>query len=182
MALTRLLTTFPYARHGGGFGPILEAAPFPCPGTARCSIALGAIRHARQRTARMPPLIRVTRRNRGRVAPGESLFLGMFIANESSDPRPIQTDTGVTMVSSFVGSVPIGVIIDAILFGTALLTMAAARFLPEHHLSTDKGVASVSAAVSLSGCFGAGSRPTHIKFLSASFTAKSRRLRRYRPM
>jgi hypothetical protein len=37
------------------------------------------------------------------------------------------------MVSSYVGSVPIGVIIDAILFGTALLTMAAARFLPEHH-------------------------------------------------
>ena len=42
-----------------------------------------------------------------------------------------QQYTGPNMVSSFVGSVPIGVI--AILFGSALLRMFAARFLPEHH-------------------------------------------------
>jgi hypothetical protein len=47
-----------------------------------------------------------------------------------------------------VGSIPIGVIIDAILFGSALLTMAAARLLPEHHLTPEtKGVVSVSVAV-----------------------------------
>jgi len=52
------------------------------------------------------------------------------------------------MVSSFVGWIPIGVIIDVILFGSALLAIAAARFLPEHHLSPEtKGVVSVSVAV-----------------------------------
>lgn len=34
------------------------------------------------------------------------------------------------MVNSFVGSVPIGVIIDSILFGSALLAIAAAPFCP----------------------------------------------------
>jgi hypothetical protein len=45
-------------------------------------------------------------------------------------------------------SVPLGVIIVAILFGSALLAMGAARFLPNHNLSTEtKSVVSVSMAV-----------------------------------
>ncbi len=76
------------------------------------------------------------------------------------------------MVSSFVGSVPIGVIIDAILFGTAVLTMAAARFLPEHHLSPEtKGIVSVSVAVV--GTLSALVVGLLISNSSASFTAKS---------
>jgi hypothetical protein len=64
-------------------------------------------------------------------------------------------------VSSFVGPVPISVIIVAILFNSALLAMAAARLLLEHHLSPEtKGVVSVSVAVV--DAFGAGSRPSHI--------------------
>ena len=57
-----------------------------------------------------------------------------------------------------MSSVPIGVIIVAILFGSALLTMVAARFLPDHHLSPEtKNVVSVSMAVmgtlsALAGC------------------------------
>lgn len=51
-------------------------------------------------------------------------------------------------MSSFVGSVPIGVIIVAILFGSAMLAMAAAYFLPPQHLSAEtKSVVSVSTAV-----------------------------------
>jgi hypothetical protein len=47
-----------------------------------------------------------------------------------------------------MSSVPIGAIIVAILFGSALLTMVAARFLPDHHLSPEtKSVVSVSMAV-----------------------------------
>src|SRR5271167_1009757 len=76
------------------------------------------------------------------------------------------------MVSSFVGWVPIGVIIDAILFGSALLAMAAARFLPEHHLSPEtKGVVSVSAAVV--GTLSALIVGLLISTSSASYTAKS---------
>jgi hypothetical protein len=44
--------------------------------------------------------------------------------------------------------VPIGAIVVAVLFGSALLGMAAARLLPKHHLDTDtKNVVSVSMAV-----------------------------------
>ena len=67
--------------------------------------------------------------------------------DERSSPVNKQIQAS-TMVSSFVGSVPIGVIIDVILFGSALLAMAAARFLPEHHFSPEtKSVVSVSVAV-----------------------------------
>jgi hypothetical protein len=76
------------------------------------------------------------------------------------------------MVSSFVGSVPIGVIIDAILFCSALLAMAAARFLPEQHLSPEtKGVVSVSVAVV--GTLSALVVGLLISTSSASYTAKS---------
>ena len=93
-------------------------------------------------------------------------------ANESSDRRPSPTDTGVNMVSSFVGSIPIGVIIDAILFGSALLAMGVARFLPEHHLSPEtKGVVSVSVAVV--GTLSALVVGLLISNSNASFTAKA---------
>ena len=76
------------------------------------------------------------------------------------------------MVSSFVGSVPIGVIIDVILFGSALLAMAAARFLPEQHLSPEtKGVVSVSVAVV--GTLSALVVGLLISNSNTSFTAKS---------
>jgi hypothetical protein len=77
-----------------------------------------------------------------------------------------------TMVSSFVGSVPIGVIIDVILFGSALLAMFAARFLPEHHSSPEtKGVVSVSVAVV--GTLSALVVGLLISNSNTSFTAKS---------
>ena len=51
-------------------------------------------------------------------------------------------------MSSFVGPVPIGVIIVAILFGSAMVAMAVSRFLPTDHLNSEtKSVVSVSAAV-----------------------------------
>src|SRR5258707_5682496 len=76
------------------------------------------------------------------------------------------------MVSSFVGWVPIGVIIDTILLGSALLTMAAARFLPDHHLSPEtKSVVSVSVAVV--GTLSAIVVGLLISTSSASYTAKS---------
>jgi hypothetical protein len=51
-------------------------------------------------------------------------------------------------LSSFVGLVPIGVIIVAILFGSAVLAMIVAGFLPEHHLSPEtKSIVSVSVAI-----------------------------------
>src|SRR6266700_3802148 len=76
------------------------------------------------------------------------------------------------MVSSFVGPIPIGVIIDAILFGSALIAMAAARFLPEHHLDAEtKSVVSVSAAVV--GTLSALVVGLLISNSSASYTAKS---------
>ena len=57
------------------------------------------------------------------------------------------------MVSGFVGIVPIGMIIDAILFGSALLAIAAARILPEHHLRK----------VCTGRCYGAIGRSGHDK-------------------
>jgi len=75
-------------------------------------------------------------------------------------------------MSSFVGPVPIGVIIVAILFGTALLAMAAARFLPDGHLSPEiKNVVSVSAAVI--GTLSALVVGLLISTSSASYTGKS---------
>lgn len=51
-------------------------------------------------------------------------------------------------MSSFIGSIPIGAVIVAILFGAAIIAMMAARFLPESHLSQDaKNAVSVSMAV-----------------------------------
>ena len=76
------------------------------------------------------------------------------------------------MVSSFVGSIPIGVIIVAILFGSALLSMGAARFLPEHHLTPEtKSVVSVSVAVV--GTLSALVVGLLISNSNTSFTAKS---------
>src|SRR5579872_2097701 len=47
-----------------------------------------------------------------------------------------------------MSSIPIGTIIVAALFGSALLAMLIARLLPEHHLNPEtKGVVSVSTAV-----------------------------------
>src|ERR1700712_4932940 len=47
-----------------------------------------------------------------------------------------------------MNSLSISVIIFAILFGSAMVTMFAARFLPDHHLSSEtKSVVSVSVAV-----------------------------------
>jgi len=71
-----------------------------------------------------------------------------------------------------MGSVPIGVIIVVILFGSAMLAMIAARFLPEHHLSPDtKSVVSVSMAVV--GTLSALVVGLLISTASASFTSKS---------
>jgi hypothetical protein len=75
-------------------------------------------------------------------------------------------------MSSFVGPVPIGVMIVAILFGTALLAMTAARFLPDHHLSPEtKNVVSVSAAVV--GTLSALVVGLLISTSSATYTGKS---------
>jgi hypothetical protein len=71
-----------------------------------------------------------------------------------------------------MSSIPIGVIIVAILFGSALLAMAAASFLPEHHLSPEtKGVVSASAAVV--GTLSALVLGLLISTASSSFTAKT---------
>ena len=75
-------------------------------------------------------------------------------------------------MSSFVGSVPVGVIIVAILFASAMFAMAAARFLPPHHLNAEtKGVVSVSAAVV--GTMSALVVGLLISNSSASFTSKT---------
>lgn len=75
-------------------------------------------------------------------------------------------------MSSFVGSIPIGVIIVAILFGSAMLAMAAASFLPTHHLSAEtKGVVSLSTAVV--GTMSALVVGLLISNSSASFTSKT---------
>ena len=63
---------------------------------------------------------------------------------EVIEPGECAKDGGIRTMSW----VPIGVIIVAILFGSALLTMVIARFLPDHQLSPEtKGVVSVSMAV-----------------------------------
>ena len=54
----------------------------------------------------------------------------MVTADMSVDHRPPATSTGVRIMSSFVGFVPIGVVIVAILFCSAMLAMVAAHFLP----------------------------------------------------
>ncbi|HKM63877.1 MAG TPA: hypothetical protein VJY39_15440 [Acidisphaera sp.] len=76
------------------------------------------------------------------------------------------------VVSSFAGSFPIGVVIVAIMFGSAMLAMAAARLLPEQHLSAEtKSVVSVSAAVV--GTLSALVVGLLISTSSSSFSAKS---------
>jgi len=98
------------------------------------------------------------------------------------------------MVNSFVGSVPIGAIIVVILFGSALLAMAAARLLPDHHLSSEtKSVVSVSAAVvgTLSALVvgllistsstSYSAKGQEVKQISADVISLDRMLRRYGP-
>ncbi len=71
-----------------------------------------------------------------------------------------------------MGSVPIAAIIVAILFGSAMLAMVAARLLPEHHLSAEtKSIVSVSTAVV--GTLSALVVGLLISIASASFTAKA---------
>ena len=71
--------------------------------------------------------------------------------------------------------VPIGVIIVAILFGSALLAMVAARFLPDHHLSPEtKSVVSVSMAVV--GTLSALVLSLLISTANASYVAKTQQV------
>ena len=96
----------------------------------------------------------------------------MVTADMSVDHRPPATGTGVRVMSSFVGFVPIGVVIVAILFGSAMLAMVAAHFLPPQHLSAEtKGVVSVSVAVV--GTMSALVIGLLISNSSASFTSKT---------
>jgi hypothetical protein len=71
-----------------------------------------------------------------------------------------------------MASIPIGIIIVAILFGSASLAMIAARYLPEHHLTAEtKSVVSVSMAVV--GTLSALVVSLLISTANSSFTAKS---------
>ncbi len=71
-----------------------------------------------------------------------------------------------------MGSLPIGIIIVTILFGSASLAMMAARYLPEHHLTAEtKSVVSVSMAVV--GTLSALVVSLLISTANSSFTAKS---------
>jgi hypothetical protein len=73
-------------------------------------------------------------------------------------------------IMSFVSFVPIGVVIVVILFGSAMLAMVVAHFLPPQHLSAEtKGV--VSAAVV--GTMSALVIGLLISSSSASFTSKT---------
>ena len=72
----------------------------------------------------------------------------------------------------FGGFVPIAGIITAILFGSAVIAMFVARFLPEHHLSPEtKSVVSVSIAIV--GTMSALVVSLLISTANSSFTAKS---------
>jgi hypothetical protein len=114
-------------------------------------------------------------RGRRLVVRGSDQIRVCSLAHESGGRRREPIEGGVNMVSSFVGVVPIGMIIDAILFGSALLAIAAARFLPEHHLSPEtKGVVTVSAAIV--GTLSALVVGLLISTSSASFTAKSQQV------
>ena len=71
-----------------------------------------------------------------------------------------------------MSSIPIGGIIVLILFGSAMLVMLGARFLPEHHLSDEtRSVVSVSTAVV--GTLSALVVGLLISTANASFTAKA---------
>ncbi len=71
-----------------------------------------------------------------------------------------------------MGSVPIGAIIITILFGSAVMAMIAARFLPEHHLSQEtRSVVSVSVAIV--GTMSALVVSLLISTANSSFLAKS---------
>ncbi len=74
-----------------------------------------------------------------------------------------------------MNSVPIGVISVAILFGSALLTTVAARFLSDYHLGSEtKNVVSVSMAVV--GTLSAPVVGLLISTVNASFTAKTQEI------
>jgi len=74
-----------------------------------------------------------------------------------------------------MSSISIGLIIVAILFGSALLAMSAARFLTEHHLSTEtKSVVSVSMAVV--GTLSALVLGLLISTANTSYTAKTQQV------
>lgn len=75
-------------------------------------------------------------------------------------------------MNSFVGFAPIGVIIVTILFGSAVMAMIAARFLPEHHLSQEtKSMVSISVAIV--GTMSALVISLLISTANSSFLAKS---------
>ena len=103
----------------------------------------------------------------------------LFQARSNGQPQTCRSIIGrqqqvqaVSVMSSFVGFVPIGVVIVAILFGSAMLAMVAAHFLPPQHLSAEtKGVVSVSAAVV--GTMSALVVGLLISNSSASFTSKT---------
>jgi hypothetical protein len=74
-----------------------------------------------------------------------------------------------------MNSVPISVVIITILFASAMVTMFAARFLPDHHLSPEtKSVVSVSVAVV--GTLSALVVGLLISTANSSFTAKAREI------
>ena len=80
-----------------------------------------------------------------------------------------------------MGSIPIGIFIVTILFGSAMLAMAAARLLPEHHLSADtKSVVSVSMAVV--GTLSALVLGLLMSHAGASFSATSIEVTQIRPI
>lgn len=75
-------------------------------------------------------------------------------------------------MSSYIGLIPIGAIIVAILFGSAITAMLAARFLPEAHLSPEvKTTVSVSMAVV--GTMSALVVGLLVSMAATSFTGKS---------
>jgi hypothetical protein len=74
-----------------------------------------------------------------------------------------------------MNSLPTSAIIITILFGSAMVTMFAARFLPDHHLSSEtKSVVSVSVAVV--GTLSALVVGLLISTASSSFTAKAQEI------
>jgi hypothetical protein len=74
-----------------------------------------------------------------------------------------------------MNSISFGLIIVAILFGSALLAMGIARFLPNHHLSAEtKGVVSVSMAVV--GTLSALVLGLLISTANSSYTAKTQQV------
>jgi hypothetical protein len=79
---------------------------------------------------------------------------------------------GQYQVSSYLGTVPIGAVIVAILFGSAIVAMMAARFLPETHLSDDAKTA-VSVSIAVVGTMSALVIGLLVSIATTSFTGKS---------